>query len=408
MESKSSTISIMSDNKIEIPIEFNRNKWKLTLIKNYDGIKLSLGNKKTKFIYENNYDNYDLNKFPIFKNIHKLLDYANIFNSSINKKKFKIEENIESVNFIIIEHNINLKLYITNIIKLLLNKIEELEIEINQLKETIILHKSNDLDKNDNKEKNIITIGQEKSSNYIKATYHIKKNDLNKEIKIIDPLGKHKNELENNCAIYLNNQQINSPYIFQKESKYIITFNFKKQLEDISRLFSLISQLIEIDLSNFNSQKVKSMQSLFSTSRNLKKINFKNFNTNKVTDMKDMFSNCDSLEELDLSSFQTQNVQTMENMFFKCISLKKINVKSFDIRNVTTMKYMFGYCENLTDLDLSNFENEKDTNIDFMFSNCKNLIYLDFSKFVIPKNMSSGTFNEIPKEHNFKLNIVDT
>ena len=49
--------------------------------------------------------------------------------------------------------------------------------------------------------------------------YSISEKDLNKEIKIIDPLGKHKNELENNCAIYLNNQQINSPYIFQEEGE---------------------------------------------------------------------------------------------------------------------------------------------------------------------------------------------
>ncbi len=70
-----------------------------------------------------------------------------------------------------------------------------------------------------NELKKIIEVNILKENNYIKANYHIEKNDLNKEIKIIDHLDNHKNELENNCAIYLNNQQINSPYIFQEEGE---------------------------------------------------------------------------------------------------------------------------------------------------------------------------------------------
>ena len=53
-----------------------------------------------------------------------------------------------------------------------------------------------------NELKKIIEVNILKENNYIKANYHIEKNDLNKEIKIIDHLDNHKNELENNCAIF--------------------------------------------------------------------------------------------------------------------------------------------------------------------------------------------------------------
>ena len=399
IDSLSSTISICTQNKIEFIIKYNGDKWKLTLFKILDGIKITLSSFKNNFSYENIYDNYDLNKFPIFNNLHDLIDYAKIIASSINNQNFKIEENIESINLIILEHDIHFKLYIKNIIRDLLIKIDELKFEINQIKEKIKFNEINDTEIKDNKPplNEIIT---QKKKNTIKATYLIEDNDKNKDIKIIDK------KFEKDCEIDLNNQQINTRYTFKEKGEYTITFNFKKELEDISYLFYYYSQLIEIDLSNFKTQNVKSMKCLFSTCRQLKKINLKNINTNEVTDMKDMFSNCNDLEELDLSSFQTQNVKTMENMFYYCTSLKKLNVKNFDIRNVTTMKNMFSHCENLTDLDLSNFINENVEDISFMFSNCKNLKKLDFSKFEYHQKMKkNGIFNDI--EGNLKYFLIN-
>ena len=271
----------------------------------------------------------------------------------------------------------------------MLIKIEELKIEINQINEKI---KFNDI--NDTEKKEIIppvTLVNEIISpkkNIIKATYLIE--EKNKDIKLINK------KFEKDYEIYLDDQQINNPYTFKEKGEYTITFNFKKELEDINQLFYNCAQLIDIDLSNFKTQNVKSMKYCFSTCRKLKKINLKNINTNEVTDMKDMFSFCNDLEELDLSSFQTQNVETMENMFSNCTSLKKINVKNFDIRNVTTMKNMFSHCENLTDLDLSNFKNEKVEDISFMFSNCIKLQNLNFSNFVYHQSIKkNGIFNDI-------------
>jgi surface protein len=409
----SSTISIISDETIESIFKYNNIDWKIIFNKINDGINLSLNKVHSKFSYENTFYSYYLNKFKIFKNVNNLLDYAKIFMSSIDKNNFKIEEKNQSINLIIEKDNINLKLYIKNIFELIFEEINKLKNEIKDRKEfknnkeiekPIPKKNKNEIIKINQKENNNLNIVP---NNTIKTTYLIEEEDVNKEIKIIDfNNNPQKEDIKNNCEIYLNNQQINSPYKFEKEGEYTIILNFKKELEDISYLFYNCLQLIEIDLSNFKTQNVKSMKCLFSTCRRLKKTYLKNINTNEVTDMKDMFSNCNDLEELDLSSFQTQNVETMENMFYYCTSLKKLNIKNFDIRNVTTMKNMFSHCENLTDLDLSNFINENVEDISFMFSNCKNLKKLDFSKFEYHQKMKkNGIFNDI--EGNLKYFLIN-
>jgi surface protein len=44
-----------------------------------------------------------------------------------------------------------------------------------------------------------------------------------------------------------------------------------------------------------------------------------------------MFNDCQSLEELDLSNFNTQKVKTMELMFGACGELKKLNLSNFNV-----------------------------------------------------------------------------
>ena len=71
-----------------------------------------------------------------------------------------------------------------------------------------------------------------------------------------------------------------------------------------------------------------------------------------------MFYGCSSLLSLDLSNFNTQNVASMEGMFFNCSSLSS-DLSNFNTQNVKSMIYMFYSCSLLTSLDLSNFNTQK-------------------------------------------------
>ena len=60
-----------------------------------------------------------------------------------------------------------------------------------------------------------------------------------------------------------------------------------------------------------------------------------------------MFSKCCSLIEINLSNFNTNKVTNMYSMFNYCYSLKDINISNFSIKNVINMHYMFSRCQGL-------------------------------------------------------------
>ena len=57
-----------------------------------------------------------------------------------------------------------------------------------------------------------------------------------------------------------------------------------------------------------------------------------------------MLSRCSSLKELNLNNFNTDNVISMNGMFFGCSSLKELNLNNFNTNNVTSMDGMFAEC----------------------------------------------------------------
>ena len=60
------------------------------------------------------------------------------------------------------------------------------------------------------------------------------------------------------------------------------------------------------------------MSALFSGCSSLKELNLNNFNTNKVTNMGSIFSGCSSLKELNLNNFNTNKIKDMSHMFNGC------------------------------------------------------------------------------------------
>ena len=85
-----------------------------------------------------------------------------------------------------------------------------------------------------------------------------------------------------------------------------ITFEWYERFSILDSIFYNISNLVEIDFSNFNSTGITSMRNLFYLCSNLKKINFgSHFDTSLVINMENMFKECTSLEYLNLSTFDT-------------------------------------------------------------------------------------------------------
>ena len=140
------------------------------------------------------------------------------------------------------------------------------------------------------------------------------------------------------------------------------------QVTSMRAMFYGMSNLTTLDLSNFDTSNVTDMEVMFSRMSSLTTLNLSNFDTSKVTYMNAMFYGMSSLTSLDLSSFNTSKVMGMNGMFYGMSSLTTLNLSNFNTLQVVSMDRMFFGMSNLTTLDLSNFDTSKVTDMDFMFA----------------------------------------
>ena len=243
-------------------------------------------------------------------------------------------------------------------------------------------------------------ISKNKTKNIIIGEIYINKNNINKDIQIInsfenvkrekkwknskdDYLSENEKEIKENIEITINKKIIEFTYYykFKKERKYTIEYSFKNSITKTNHMFRNCNTLINLNLSNFNTNKVSNMSNMFYDCNSLKNLNLSNFKTQNVNNMSSMLDGCKSLTNLNLSNFNTQNVTDMSCMFRDCYSLSNLNLSNFNTQNVTNMSHMFCYCSALIKLDLSNFNTQSVTNMSYIFEGCKLLTNLNLSNF---------------------------
>ena len=184
--------------------------------------------------------------------------------------------------------------------------------------------------------------------------------------------------------------------------------------EDSSKMFIYnwserkLQNILDIDLSSFNTSKVTNMEYMFNDMPGLTTLNLSNFDTSKVTNMKSMFYSMSGLTSLNLSNFDTSQVTNMSGMFSSVWHLTSLNLSNFDTSQVTNMDHMFSSV-GLTSLNLSNFDTSKVTSMVCMFSYMSNLTSLNLSNFDTSKvtNMV-GMFSDMPSLTTLNLSNFDT
>ena len=260
---------------------------------------------------------------------------------------------------------------------------------------------NNYIKKNYNNNKNIINNinGNAIKNNYIISQFEIDNNNINKKIRIINSYENYikeheyecekviKDKMNENqikfCKIRINNKLIlfNYFYIFTKAGKYNIKYSFNNCFTNANYMFCDCEFLINIDLSNFKTEKIKNMSDLFRGCKSLTYINLSKFNTKNIIDMSNMFYDCKSLTYLNLSNFNSKKVTDISGMFCGCKSIKDIDLSNFNTEKVTNMAGIFYECESLTNIDLSNFNTEKLTNMSGMFKGCASLNNINLINF---------------------------
>ena len=205
----------------------------------------------------------------------------------------------------------------------------------------------------------------ETKENKITLKLNIDKNDLNKEIYFLNNTSKLDKYLnDSNIKLYINGKKEKfRKYLKAKEQQYSVILKFAHRIKDCSKMFMECNNIVDIDLSSFNTENVANMSYMFTNCKNLANINLSSLNTEKVDNMEYMFCNCNNLHALDLSSFNTKNVINMHEMFANCRNLSEIQFSSqFDTKIVNDMKYIFTGCKNLNSLTFNGQRNERLSN----------------------------------------------
>ena len=191
------------------------------------------------------------------------------------------------------------------------------------------------------------------------------------------------NYIPNPDAIYVNGQYIGSNIdtITIDDIEDEINLEWESKLTTCKYMFSELSNIIEIDLSNFDSSDSTDMQYMFYKCTSLKIINLRDLNTEKVTSMCNMFANCSSLTSIDVTHFKTSKVTEMDYMFYACYSLESLDISNFDTLSNYYVTKMFMDCFKLKSLNLKGIKTDKIQNFNYMFNNCSSIKSLNLSSF---------------------------
>ena len=202
------------------------------------------------------------------------------------------------------------------------------------------------------------------------------------EIKLwLDPTDKTAYYYAETEKVYLNtDSSFMFSYLSSLTSLDLSNFN-TSQVTDMQYMFDSMSNLTSLDLSIFDTSNVTNMFCMFSDMSNLTSLNLSNFDTSKVMDMSYMFGGMHSLTALDLSNFDTSNVTSTFSMFSGMHSLTALDLSNFDTSNVTSTFSMFSGMHSLTTLNLSSFDTSQVTDMHDMFSGMHSLTTLNLSSF---------------------------
>ena len=221
---------------------------------------------------------------------------------------------------------------------------------------------------------------------------------------------KIKNVLEIDLSNFDTSNVTDMSYMFYGMSNLttldLSNFN-TSQVTDMKYMFTYMFNLTTLDLSSFNTFKVTDMNHMFSATRNLTTLNLSNFDTSKVINMQYMFSGMFNLTTLNLSNFDTSKVTDMRAMFGGMHSLTALNLSNFDTSKVTDMSHMFFGMRNVTTLDLSNFDTSKVTDMSRMFSDMHNVTTLDLSNFDT-SNVTDMSFMFYPQDEDKLKDKLET
>ena len=285
----------------------------------------------------------------------------------------------------------NKKLFDNNIF----NKLENLDNKENVVKKFNFLFndiyipikddKKVDKKNNDRKLQNI--------DNTMKITYKIGEEQLDRRVKLFDPVFVENNKDKLSVVVNGKMQKELSVYFLNKNNEHKIVVNLYQKKTKRNK-----------DGKDKIAPPITDMSYMFNNCKNLESVDFSNWNTVNITSMGAMFQLCNFNTIPDISKFNTSNLENIRAMFCKCIKMTAIpdmskwfNTKESNLKNISML---FNGCKSLTKINLSSrWYTTKLEDMSYMFNRCKNLTEIHGLKSFQTGNVKSmcGLFNGCEK-----------
>ena len=194
--------------------------------------------------------------------------------------------------------------------------------------------------------------------------------------------------------------------------------------EDASEMFAGCSKLRRIDLSAFDTSRVRSAWGMFQDCRELREVvlpaqgfpelreaggmfrgcrsllsfDFAALGAPNLEDASDFFRMCTWLDEVSFADARTGRLVTTERMFYGCRNLARITgADSLQTGRIENLSGMFRFCARLPQLDCALWDTASVREANFLFSGCLSLSQLDVSMWRMPRLQTArGMFSSTP------------
>ena len=125
--------------------------------------------------------------------------------------------------------------------------------------------------------------------------------------------------------ITIDNVSISSSNYKYKFPNKIVTIKIylDPNIKSFQKMFSNISNIIEVDISKSNTSLVENMTYMFDNCTSMVFANLSNINISSLINIENMFSNCLNLKYLDLTNVNLLKVPNHRDVFFNCLQLKE-------------------------------------------------------------------------------------
>ena len=245
------------------------------------------------------------------------------------------------------------------------------------------------------------------NENIMKMTYFVRDNNIDKRIKIFDPV------------FVENNKNILSLSVNGRDQKELSVYYNNNNPDDKGK--PIIDVIIkEKRGKNENENKyVTDMSYMFNNCKYLKSVDFQKWKTDNITSMEAMFQLC-NIDNKDIINISKLNISKLENiraMFCKCTQLKTLpDINTWFLYKESSIKntsMLFNGCKNFGKNDDINLSSEwaalisKSEDMSYMFNRCKNLKAIHKLKNLKKLSVKSmcGMFNMCEKLESITMDI---